>query len=131
MNKVVVAIISKKNTHGQEEYLLVASKSDFGAFTGFYYPPAGHVEKGEDEVAALKRELNEELGLIITSAHKLAETPGDIENQWTLWYACDVGSFDLRIDSEEIVDARFVTRAQMTTMNIWPATKKFFQQYIN
>lgn len=35
MIHVVVAIISQKREGGQEEYLLVKSKENFGEFTGF------------------------------------------------------------------------------------------------
>ena len=63
MKRVVVGIISRKNTEGVEQYLLVSSKKYFGIFTGYYYPPGGHLEEGEEEVACLKRELKEELGI--------------------------------------------------------------------
>ncbi len=43
MKNVVVGIVSKKNERAENEYLLVASNKDFGKYTGYYYPPGGHI----------------------------------------------------------------------------------------
>jgi len=55
MKQVVVGIISRIRAGGAEEFLLVNSKKDFGKYTGFYYPPGGHVEDGENIEQALIR----------------------------------------------------------------------------
>jgi 8-oxo-dGTP diphosphatase len=112
------------------EYLLVSSTRDFGEFTGYYYPPGGHVEEGEDETKALEREIEEETGIKITNTKKVAETDSDVKNQITHWYLCDTESYDLRIDKDEVKDAGYFTRQQMEKLNVWPATKKFFSDYI-
>ena len=43
--------------------LLVRSGEESGHVTGSYGLPAGRIEQGEDEIAAAKRELQEETGL--------------------------------------------------------------------
>ena len=68
MKKVVVGIISSKTN--PKKYLLASSKKDFGKYTGYYYPIGGHVDNGEDELTALKREIKEELSVNVTTAKK-------------------------------------------------------------
>ena len=110
--------------------ILVSSRRDFGQFTGFYYPPGGHVENNEDEITALKREIQEELSLNITKAQKIAKTEGDIKDQITSWYLCECENYDFTVDDQELADAKFFTRDQIESMNIWPATKNVFEEYI-
>jgi len=128
MNKVVVGIISRYNSSDQEEFLLVSSKKDFGQYTGFYYPPGGHAEDGESEEITLKREIQEELSLEIEPKEKLAETTGDVPDQITSWWRCEIKSGEIKIQEAELQDARFFTRDEMKKINLWPATKKFFEE---
>lgn len=128
MTHVVVAIIVKRNP--TPSYLLVSSRKDFGEHTGYYYPPAGHVEDGEDEESALSREVIEELGVNIVSVKKIIDTEGDIANQKTSWYLCEVDSYEFMIDYEELYDVGFFTEEDMKTMKIWPATKNVFETYV-
>jgi NAD+ diphosphatase len=128
MSRVAVGII-RKSIEGKDAYLLVASKSDFGSNSGKYYPPGGHVEAGEDDVACLRRELREELALDLKKAKLISETASDVPDQITAWYECEVASFELHIDREEIADARYCTREEMKKLRLWPATEKFFRNY--
>ncbi len=128
MSHVVVAIITKEGN--PDSYLLVSSNTDFGEFTGYYYPPSGHIEESETEEDALKREVFEELGLTITSSNKIADTAGDIHDQHTSWYKCGVENYDLVVDRVELRDARFFTQKEMLALPIWPATKAIFLQHI-
>ncbi len=125
MTKVVVGIIKKENS-----YLLVSSKKDFGKYSGFYYPVGGHVEGGESEEDALRREINEEVGLKVVSLKKITETESDIENQTTSWYDCEVKDYNFKINQEEIADVKFFTKEEMKKINLWPATQKFFEKFI-
>ena len=127
MTHVVVGIIKKDNPLS---YLLVSSKKDFGEYSGYYYPPAGHIKKNEDELSALKRELDEELCLKITNATKIADTQGDVKNQKTSWYICNVENYNFTVDKQELQDAGFFTQQEMKSMNIWPATSDIFKKYI-
>lgn len=127
MSHVVVGIIKKDNPLS---YLLVSSKRDFGEFTGFYYPAGGHIEDGEDEITALKREIKEELGLDVMGTEKIVDTDGDIKDQKTSWYFCEVNNFDFVVDNEELRDSGFFTKEEIEKMNIWPATKAIFEKYI-
>ncbi|MBW3015467.1 NUDIX hydrolase [Candidatus Woesearchaeota archaeon] len=130
MKKVAVGIISRKNEAGEKEYLLVSSKKKFGEYTGFYYPPGGHVEADEDIEEALSREINEEVNLEVISCQKIAETEGDVKDQITYWYICKVKSYDITYDRSELADANYFTRKKILSMNVWPATMKVFEDYV-
>lgn len=127
MTHVVVGIIKKDNPLS---YLLVSSNKDFGEYSGYYYPPAGHIEKNESELSALKRELDEELCLRITKATKIVDTIGDVKNQKPSWYICDVENYNFIVDKQELQDAGFFTQQEMKSMNIWPATLSVFEKHI-
>lgn len=127
MTHVVVGIIIRKNPLS---YLLVSSKKDFGEYTGYYYPPSGHIEEGEDELTALKREIKEELELNIIDAKKIADTMGDIENQKTSWYVCNVDNLNFNYNKTELEDANFFSQKEIESMKVWPATLDILKKYI-
>lgn len=122
--------MSRMDESGHRQFLLVNAKKDFGKYTGCWYPPGGHVEEGEDEKEALIREIKEELNLQIEPVKKLAESPGDVPNQITHWWACNLISQEMIIDDDEIGGAGWFTEAELKGMPLWPATKAFFEKHI-
>lgn len=127
---VVVGIISR-DRGGELEYLLVSSKKDYGEYTGFYYPPGGHVQEGEEVRVALARELKEELGIDVKVENEIAKTGGDVKKQITHWWGCEASSFEIIIQDENVADARWMTKDEIVkSEKVWPATKKFFLEYI-
>ncbi len=125
-----MGIISRKNKKGEEEYLLINTKKDFGQYTGFYYPPGGHARKGETEEQALIREIKEELNLLVEPIRKIAEAPGDVKGELDSWWFCRIRGGKLRAKKGEIADVGYFTQRQIEKMNIWPATRKFFKKYV-
>jgi len=130
MKKVIVGLISR-TVNGKKEYLLVSSKKDFGKFTGMYYLPGGHLKEGESELECLRREIMEELGIEVISVKKITKAKIDIEGELGVWYSCEVKSFQINENNAELKDARFFTKDNMSKIRLWPATKKFFEKYIN
>lgn len=128
MKHVVVGLITTEEG-GTKKYLLISSKKDFGEFTGAYYPPGGHLEEGENEQAALVRELKEELGLKVTPIRKIAETGADVPNQTTHWWECEAGDDSMHV-SDELMDACYVSAEEIKTMKLWPATRRFFDEHV-
>src|SRR3972149_8749414 len=101
MTKVAVGIVKHPE---KEKYLLVRSTRDFGEYTGYYYPPGGHV--GDESIPdALRREFREELSLEISPVRQIAETEGDVKGQTTFWWECEVVGGGLSGKREELADA--------------------------
>ncbi len=130
MSEVVVGLIIRSNLVDEPEYLLVNSVKDFGEYTDHYYPPGGHLEVGEDKESALKREIQEEINLVVRPVRQIAETMGDIDNQITYWWLCEVVGGEIKIDLREIKDANFFTKEEIRKLPLWPATRKFFDEYV-
>src|SRR3972149_3881630 len=71
MKRVAVAVIRHPETG---KFLLVSSTKDFGEFTGFFYPPGGTVEPGEEEENTIRREMLEDLNLVVEPVRRIAQT---------------------------------------------------------
>ncbi len=129
MKNVVVGIIYKI-VDGSKKYLLVSSTRNFGENTGKSYPVGGHIEDGENEVDALRREAFEELGIEIFPNKKVTQSLGDVPNQLTHWWLCDQIAEDtlLKIDDNEIKEVAWLTKDEIISRkdSIWPATYLFF-----
>jgi len=131
MDKVVVGIISRITNSDKTEYLLMRSIVDFGQYTGFFYPPSGHLEKGESEQEGLIREIKEELGITVSPTEKIVETASDVENNCLCLWRCETENYQLNLQTDEVAEVRWFTSEEIIkTENIWPATKKFFIEYI-
>ncbi len=130
-SEVVVGLISRVGSDGKNEYLLLSSKKDFGKFTGLYYPPGGHLEEGEDKKTALIREIKEELGVLVEPVREMATTPGDVENQTTYWWQCNIPNTNFSPQQDEIADICWFSEEEIKNGGqLWPATKKFFDEYV-
>jgi 8-oxo-dGTP pyrophosphatase MutT (NUDIX family) len=127
MKRVIVAVIRHPETG---KFLLVSSAKDYGEFTGYFYPPGGTIEPGEAEEDTICREILEELNLVIEPVRKIAQTPGDVADQETSWWEGRVLSGEMR-PSNEIAQAGYYSREEMSAMPIWPATEAFFREYID
>lgn len=130
MKKVAVALIERQNAQDETEYLLVSTKRDYGEFTGFYQPAGGHVEEGETESEAVARELFEELQLVVEPIEQIAETDGDVPNYKVYWWRCKITGGEMNMDESELAHVGYFTKEQIETMNVWPATKRFFETFV-
>jgi nucleoside triphosphatase len=62
MEKITRVIVCPIISNKKGEYLLCKMAKDRGVFPGQWALPGGGIEKGEDMISALKREMAEELG---------------------------------------------------------------------
>lgn len=74
--------------------------------------PAGKLDKGEDPLAAAKRELAEETGLQATNWEKLGEyisSPGFCDEVIHLYQAMGESAGDQHLDEDEMVDVLWIS----------------------
>lgn len=130
MKHVVAAIVVNKKS-SPHTYLLASSKKDFGEFTGYYYPIAGHVEDGEGYEESLRREVQEEIGVNITSIQEIPnEYASDVSTQVTHWYICELETYNFSIDRSELNHVGFFSQSEITQMDVWPATQHVLHTYV-
>jgi 8-oxo-dGTP diphosphatase len=131
MKHVVVGVISRETQSGKE-YLLMASKEDFGEFTGFFYPPGGHLEKGEDPKVALRREVREELSIETEPVREIAQSPGDVKDQITHWWECKTDNLEgIKTQDGEVKEIKWFNEEEIkNSEKIWPATRRFFTEQV-
>jgi len=113
MARVVVAFIINDG-----KVLLIKHKRK-----GIWLPVGGHVEEGESDLEALKREIKEEVGLDVEPATEpfwIMEEPGEI----TPHYVCKSLTNNITICKEEIDDFRWFSKEEIDSSNIRDDLKK-------
>lgn len=87
--------------------------------SGLWISPGGHIDKGEDLLGALNREIKEELGvgnffkedpfpffLTITPIKNEAQT---CEEHFDIWYIMNTNGADFDVDPKEFYETRWMT----------------------
>ena len=123
-NKAVIPLI--KDSKGR---FLLITRTEYPEHKGEWGPIAGHVRKGETLKEALIRETKEELGLTITPIKQLAQIDQDIPGDVGYWWSCRAAKGNIK-PNEEIEKYDFFTSEEIKKLKLWPATKKFFEDYI-
>lgn len=119
--KVVAAII-------QDNDKILATRRSYGEFKGLWEFPGGKVEVGEDSVAALKRELKEELDTEVIIEKSFTEIKYIYPNfAMTMeCYICKVQDFSL---NEKIHDqAKWLTKEEFNSVEWLPADEKIINR---
>lgn len=91
--------------------LLVIRRAQGRPRAGWWSPPTGRVEPGEDEPAAVARELREELGLAGHAVRRVWECPTD-DGRYSLgWWLCAAQPGEIVADPDEVAEWRWVDQA--------------------
>lgn len=67
--EVAVGVLVRRDAHGREDEFLMTSRPEGKVYAGYWEFPGGKLEAGETVEQALRRELQEELGITIGVAH--------------------------------------------------------------
>ena len=115
--EVVAAII-----HHDGAYF--ATQRGYGEFEGMWEFPGGKIEPGESQGTALKREIQEELGVDITIGELLCTTEYDYPTfHLTMHcYLCSVASGEIEL--REHKSAQWLTAETLDNVEWLPADEK-------
>jgi hypothetical protein len=70
------------------------------------------------------------LELVVEPTERFAETDGDVPNYKVYWWRCKITGGELKINETELANPDYFTKEQIETMNVWPATKRFFETHV-
>lgn len=97
---VAVGVLVERDAQGQEGRFLLTSRPVGKVYAGYWEFPGGKFEAGESVEQALRRELQEELGITIESAHAWKELVMDYPHARVRLHFCKVyawsGEFEMR-----------------------------------
>ena len=118
--EVVAAIIYKNGAY-------FATQRGYGEFEGMWEFPGGKIELGETVESALKREIQEELGIDITVDKFLCTTDYDYPSfHLTMHcYLCSVESGEIEL--REHKSARWLTVKLLDSVEWLPADKEIIE----
>ena len=122
--EVVAAIIYKDGAY-------FATQRGYGEFEGMWEFPGGKIEPGESRESALKREIQEELGIDITINKFLCTTDYDYPSfHLTMHcYLCSVESREMEL--REHKSARWLTTETLGSVEWLPADKDVISRLNN
>ncbi|MCX2863388.1 NUDIX domain-containing protein [Paucibacter sp. PLA-PC-4] len=101
---VAVGVLVERDAAGREGRFLLTSRPEGKVYAGYWEFPGGKLETGESVEQALKRELHEELGITIGSAHPWKIELMDYPHARVRLHFCKVfdwsGEFEMREQQE-------------------------------
>ena len=121
--EVVAAIIQRDGAY-------FATQRGYGEFEGMWEFPGGKIESGESREIALRREIQEELGVDIVIENLLCTTEYDYPSfHLTMHcYLCSVASGDREL--REHKSARWLTAETLDSVEWLPADKDVIDKLI-
>lgn len=121
--EVVAAIICKDGSY-------FATQRGYGEFEGMWEFPGGKIEPGESREVALRREIQEELGIDIIIENLLCTTEYDYPSfHLTMHcYLCSIASGEIEL--REHKSARWLTAELLDSVEWLPADKDVIDKLI-
>ena len=95
---------------------------------GSYSCLAGFVEPGETVEETVAREVKEEVGIPIFNISYLASQPWPFPSSLMLGFRAQTQTMSLKIDSEELEDARWFTRKEVMAFGPWGHDSEGFKK---
>ena len=118
--EVVAAILHRDGAY-------FATQRGYGEFEGMWEFPGGKIEPGESREVALRREIQEELGIDIIIENLLCTTEYDYPSfHLTMYcYLCSVTSGEIEL--REHKSARWLTAETLDSVEWLPADKEVIE----
>jgi NAD+ diphosphatase len=109
----VIMIVTYGDPGSAEEQCLLGRQAVWPE--GRFSTLAGFCEPGETLEDAVRREVHEEVGVVVGEVEYFGNQPWPLPASLMLGFVAHAESTDIRVDQDEIEDARWFTRAQMRT----------------
>jgi 8-oxo-dGTP diphosphatase len=106
--------------------VLMIQRGSNGPDPGYWAPPSGKVDRGENQEAAVVREVKEEVGVAIRPVRKIWESISAGETHTLHWWLAEATDRDLTLDRREVRDARWVPVQEVTTLEPTFAGVRYF-----
>ncbi|WP_341502011.1 NUDIX domain-containing protein [Gallaecimonas sp. GXIMD4217] len=98
---------------------------------GHWTPPAGRVEPGEAQAAALVREVWEELGLTVRPLRRIWQCMADGADYQLHWWLADYLCGTLHLAGDEVAEARWIRPESFAELNpSFPKGRFFFDKVL-
>lgn len=121
--KDAVAVVLKRG----EKYLLI-KRAKHGTAEDYWCPVTGAVEDGETQGQAVKREAEEELGIIVEPLDKVWECLTDDEEYILHWWHALLVRDSVIVNDNEVKEYRWLTYEQMQDLEkMFDADRTFFR----
>ena len=121
--EVVAAIIQRDGAY-------FATQRGYGEFEGMWEFPGGKIEPGESREVALKREIQEELGIDITIDKFLCTTEYDYPSFHLTMYCYLCGIETWEIELREHKSARWLTEELLDSVEWLPADMEVVEMLV-
>lgn len=120
---VIVLVESQMKSSGDPVCLLGRHK---GSPESAYSTLAGFVEIGESLEVAVEREVFEEVGIKITEVNYLGSQPWPFPSSLMIGFLAKANYDEVRVDKNELQDARWFTRDQIRSFGEWGDSRASF-----
>ena len=119
--EVVAAILHRNGAY-------FATQRGYGEFEGMWEFPGGKIEPGESREVALKREIQEELGVNIAIENLLCTTEYDYPSFHLMMhcYLCSIASGEIEL--REHKSARWLRPEELGSVEWLPADKELLEK---
>lgn len=121
--EVVAAIIHKDGKY-------FATQRGYGEFEGLWEFPGGKIEPGESHETALKREIEEELGIDISIENFLCTTNYDYPSFHLIMYCYLCNIISGEIELKEHKDACWLRPEALNNVEWLPADKEIIEKLV-
>ncbi len=100
LTEVAVGVLIERDAQGREGRFLLTSRPEGKVYAGYWEFPGGKFEPGETLEQALRRELQEEIGITIGAVHPWQQEVFDYPHARVRLHFCKVfawsGTFEMR-----------------------------------
>ena len=124
---IVVALLESNEPRGGETTFVLTRRAKDTHLGGFWEFPGGKVEPGEGPVTALRRELQEELGVLIEGIEPTVFSYHEYPERHVLilFYKARVTTMSPRPEPLAASELRFMTLEEVLELEMPPANEPF------